>query len=118
MVRLVASAPYLAHTHPLFKSFNILKLDDINKLATVKFVHTQLNSTDPIIQYIRGDNIHNYHTRAADHLRPNPHSISVTQNFIANRGCVIWNSLPGELKTIENNVRFKLKAKKYLLSLY
>ena len=118
IIRILAAAPYLAHTHNLFKSLNILKFEDINKLSTVKFVHQQLNSTTPIVQYIRGNDIHNYHTRAANHLRPNRHALAVTKKFISNRGCDIWNNLPHELKIIANRNSFKIKAKRYFLSLY
>ena len=118
MTRIIASAPYLAHTSPLFKSLKILKLKDLNHLATVKFIHTQLRIPGPIVQYYQGNHFHNYNTRFSHLLRPNACTFDVSKRFIANRGCTIWNSLPQELKAVQNINTFKLKTKKHYLNTY
>ena len=118
IIRIISSAQYREHTNGLFKSLNILKLPEINNLATVKFVQSQVYSQDPIVNFRRGNQVHDYNTRSANHLRPNRHSVIVTKRFISNRGCNLWNSLPSNLKEITNTNSFKIKTKKYFMSLY
>ena len=118
VIRIISSAQYLAHTSPLFKSLKILKFDDLNHLATIKFVHSQLNNQNPIIRYQRGNQFHNHNTRFSHHLRPNACTIDISKRFIANRGCHVWNNLPEDLKIVQNVNTFKIKAKKYYVDNY
>ena len=118
VIRIISNSHYHAHTSPLFKNVSILKIGDINNLATAKFVHSQLNSLSPIVQYVPGRNVHNYSTRSAILLRPARHNVAVTKKFIFKRGCHIWNNLPEDFKNIQNVVSFKIKAKKFYLNRY
>ena len=81
-------------------------------------MHKQLNCQKPIINYRQANNIHNYNTRYAHFLRPNRQLNNVTKNFIAQRGCMLWNALPEALKLVVNPGTFKIKAKKHLISQY
>ena len=41
-IRLINNKEYRAHTDPLFKSENILKIDDLHKLHVSLFTHDQI----------------------------------------------------------------------------
>ena len=104
----------------MVKALGLIKLSDVNILCVAKFVFNQLSSPEPIIQYVRANEIHNYNTRQNNNLRPYRHlDIShISRKFIAYKGCHIWNQLPNNIKTVLNVNTFKIKLKKYLLSLY
>ena len=46
-IRLISGSKYNAHTEPLFKELNLLKLDDIFKICTLKFYYKMENKTLP-----------------------------------------------------------------------
>ena len=116
-IRLVSNAAFLAHTDPLFKELGLLKFVDINRLETLKFVYNQLNFSNTL-QYTPIANIHNVNTRNRLNLRtPKPKS-ELSKRFITYRGCIEWNKLPNDIITSPNNIVFKIRAKKHLLSSY
>ena len=51
-IRVITLSKYLAHTEPLFKNLNILKVEDIFRLQQPKFHHQFINVTLPIISLI------------------------------------------------------------------
>ncbi len=57
----------LAHTSPLFKDLNILKIDDVFKLRSLQFVHDCLNEIAPTqfrSWFILAKGMHNHDTRS------------------------------------------------------
>ena len=70
-IRLITSSKYNAHTSPLFKKLNLLKLEDIFKVQCLKFYYKLKNETVP--QYFRNmftpnNLVHNYSTRHSQDL--------------------------------------------------
>ena len=66
-VRKVTNSKYNAHTDPLFKSLNLLKVTDIAVLYQLKFYHKYINNELPEyfqkINYFINRNVHGYGTR-------------------------------------------------------
>ena len=66
-IRAITNSKYNAHTEPLFKKLKIPKIEDMIKLAEMKFYYKHLKGSLP--SYFLGDYIqsnqdfHNYHTR-------------------------------------------------------
>ena len=65
-VRIIANSKYNAHTEPLFKSLNILKIKDTFNLKLLKLYHNYINNKLP--SYIQSidfslQNQHTYNTR-------------------------------------------------------
>ena len=46
-VRLITLAKFNAHSEPIFKSLNLLKLQDIFEICQMKFYHNYLNKNLP-----------------------------------------------------------------------
>ena len=115
VVRIISGAGYRDHTDPLFINLSLLKLEDIHKLELLKFVHSQLNIAT-VINFDAVSAVHHQNLRSQNMLRlPQPRS-EATKRFVAYSGCLAWNSLPQDLKSIENNATFKIKVKRYLLN--
>ena len=68
-MRIITLAPYNAHSEPLFKSLNILKISDIFTLFQLKFYHKLINDKLPKyftnMQFEQNQNIHRYNTRGS-----------------------------------------------------
>ena len=47
-IRIMTGAQYNAHTNPLFKQLNIVKLDDLYKLQIAKFMYTFFSQNTPV----------------------------------------------------------------------
>ena len=66
-IRIVTNSTYSAHTEPLFKIMNVLKLDDIYLIAKVKFYHKFINNNLPPafsnLSFPSGENRHEHNTR-------------------------------------------------------
>ena len=71
-IRIITNNKYNAHTDPLFKSLNLLKIHDIYLLNVLKFYylycHDQLPFYLQAFSFIRRSDIHNYSTRGKDCL--------------------------------------------------
>ena len=66
-VRLITLAKLNAHSELIFKSFNLLKVQDIFEICQMKFYHNYLNKTLPQffnqISFQNNNVIHRYETR-------------------------------------------------------
>ena len=71
-VRLIIKDKYNAHTNPIFKGLQLLKISDLCALQELKFAYKFENRTLPhyflSLQYNRHSDRHNYETRNADSL--------------------------------------------------
>ena len=110
-IRIINSAPRLAHTNHLFYSSGILKIHDLYKLnvALIMYEHRHLG------QYERS---HSYDTRFRANLLPNRSRLTVSQNSISVVGPNLWNTIPTDIQNIPSRDSFKYFYKKYLLSAY
>ena len=101
-VRLIIKDKYNAHTNPIFKGLQLLKISDLCALQELKFAYKFENRTLPhyflSLQYNRHSDRHNYETRNADSLE----SLSSRHFFVNNSICFrlpkILNSCPTCIK--------------------
>ena len=71
-LRIITNSKYNAHTEPLFKNLNVLKLPDIYKSSVLKFYFKYENNTIP--DFFKQTNfictaVHTYATRGAETIR-------------------------------------------------
>ena len=111
IIRIIADAGYIDHTTPLFKKFNILKILDIYKYFSI------LHTRKAILNGFFGPQ-HSLNTRNRNLARPDFHRLSQCQHSISFSGPHLWNSLPQEIREIENLASFKKKLKSYFLDHY
>lgn len=104
-IRHITLSKYNAHTEPLFKSLCLLKIEDIFKLAQLKFYHKYLNKNIPNylqkLPFVTRESMHGLNTRFGNELyvyRPN-HSFA--KKFLR-------YSLPTLVNTTPRNVADKL----------
>ena len=108
-------------TNYVHKLANVLKVSDISEYVTINFVHRQLNGNLPPIYnnyFVRNSQIHHYATRQSSHLylpQPNSQHGHKMTKFM---GPLLWNSLPGNLREITNNERFKKELKQFYINNY
>ncbi len=72
ILRIICISKYNAHTEPLFKSLNLLKVSDILQLQLLKFYYKYKNRTLPYylaqLPFITQADIHDHLTRAQNQL--------------------------------------------------
>ena len=62
-IRQITNNKFNAHTEPLFKSLELLKLDDLVKFNTYKYVHNELPLFFKSFTIITRSDVHDYNTR-------------------------------------------------------
>ena len=71
-VRIITNSNYLAHSEPIFKTLNLLKLEDILKVNILKFYYQHENKNLPIyfqnIEYNPSISSHHYNTRKHEYV--------------------------------------------------
>ena len=104
-MKIITLAPYNAHSEPLFKSLNILKISDIFTLFQLKFYHKLINKKLPSyftnMQFKQNQNIHRYNTRR----NINIHLPKINHSFA--KRCIRY-SLPIILKNSPTYIFHKL----------
>jgi hypothetical protein len=69
--RAVSNVGHYEHTQPLFVQLDILKLDDMYEIETLKFMHQYVNGELPSSLhniFVNTSTIHNYDTRQSRHI--------------------------------------------------
>ena len=73
VIRIIGGEKYNAHTEPIFKKYNLLKITDLCTLQEYKFCFKLENSLLPTYfqsdLFIRNSSIHNHRTRTAQSFR-------------------------------------------------
>ena len=111
IIRIIADADYLAHTTPLFKKLNLLKLVDLYNFQAVLDTHQKIQKGLYQIE-------HNVNTRNCNLAKPKGHSLTRTQQAITFSGPILWNSLPPDIRCIKSISNFKKNLKSHYLSNY
>ena len=107
-IRIICDADYYAHTDPLFKKLNILKIEDIYKLNLALHAHKARSKGYFHI-------MHQVNTRSSNLANPTFHRLSQTQRAVSYAGPRAWNDLPENIRIIE---KFKMETKKFLINNY
>ena len=108
-LRIISSADYLAHTDPLFKQNKILKIHDLFTFYGGIFAFKQnQNSNLPARQ-------HYHDTRGRNQALPAFNRLHSTQRSLSYVIPSIWNSIPNNIKNVNNLAKFKNELNDYLL---
>jgi len=111
IVRVISNSEYNAHTEPLFKTLQIIRIADIYKLQVVKFVFSFINHCLPISLMDLFTTIGNpefHYTRQVKTYRlklPKARTTASTRS-IANMGPKIWNLVPAHMYFNKDQLRF------------
>ena len=112
IVRIITKSDYLAHTNPLFKATNILKITDIHKFMIATKMY-KMNESNNVIRPS-----HSYSTRTANNLLPTYHRLTMTQRNLSYIGPRLWNTIPADIKNSKNVSQFKIEYKKCIINNY
>ena len=110
-LRIINDVDYFHPSNPLFKSSNILKLNELSLLNLAIFMYKNIDRYD----FNRG---HDYHMRSYDTLRPTFQRLTSTQQSVSYAGPILWNSIPSHIKDNSSVEAFKSAYKKHLFSTY
>ena len=111
-IRIINHAPFLAHTEPLFRESNILKINDQYKLSLATYIYKNPHLID---DYRR---LHPYNTRHRDDLLPPRHGLRSTQQSVLFNAINEWNTVPQNINYRTTVSGFKNGYKKVLLDSY
>ena len=108
-----------AHTHPLFKLLQTMKLKDLYIYETAKLMHHICNNSAQIAtskNFVTIREVHSYNTRKAsrNHLYTRRARITQAQKSLQHAGTSIWNDLPLQIRNAPYN-KFKKLLENYLL---
>ena len=122
-VRTITNSNYLAHSEPLFKTLNLLKLEDIIKVNILKFHYQYENNNLPLyfqnIDYNPEISSHHYNTRKHEYVYYVKHELE--KKSLQYTIPQIINETPTLIKdTIHTHSLngFKSYTKTYFLSCY
>ena len=110
-IRTITNAGYNAHTKPLFKQLNLLTLENIYRFQLGIYMYHARSRDEYPTQSA-------YPTRGFNRALPEYHRIPITQHALSHKGPTFWNTLPQELRAINNYKRFRSSLKEYLLEEY
>ena len=121
IIRVVSKANYNAHTEPLFKSANILKLNDIITIETNKLMYqiAKQEAPIPLVEFFLPVNItHNYMTRHRYDPVIIPRQYSIIDRSFLCRGPASWSALSYEVKNAISLKSFNNQLKKTIFKNY
>ena len=120
-LRHICLQPRLTHTHHLFKSQKILKLNDIFKFQICKIIFKTINNMSfKRNPFTNIKNRHKYNTRTAkNHNFAQPQRrTTIGQRSFNYKAPGIWRRIPTKIKSAKLFSTFKTILKDHLLSFY
>ena len=120
-IRIVTNSEYLAHTACLFKSLNILNLNDVYKLHVLVYMYKTIHEhfdRQLLSSLVLHSDVHNYATRNASQFVLPRYSRTMSRFSLQYRGPALWNELPQRLREIKTLKQFKVKLTETLLATY
>ena len=120
MIRVITSSDWLAHTSPLFKKLNVLKLNDVylNTLAVFMFKILNLDHMPHIKVNILSNNVKHVISLRSDSIRLPFYTKSICHKSVLYAGPKLWNRLAINLKNIKTLHSFKKNLKMYYVNEY
>ena len=118
-VRLVNNSHFLEHTAPIFKSLQILVLDQIFKLNCQIFIYKCIRENrfpNFSNRLIRNSDIHNHNTRNNEIYRLPKGRLKKFRDSYIVQGFILWNALDLNVKQCNNLINFKKNIKKLYLN--
>ena len=116
-IRIITFSEPKSHSEPLFKSLNLLKLNDVIELQILSFVYQWSHRLLPpcFSEYFKfTSSVHSYSTRQSSNRNLYLASVNTTQYGLRSlkfTGPRLWNSLPTSLTT-SNSLRIFCKTLK------
>jgi len=120
-IRVINRKKWNVHTSPLFRSSNILKLYDLNKVQVALFVYKCMHNNLPSLfssYFILNSEVHGHNTRMSSSVHRIQSRINARHFSIKIHGAKIWNSIPFEIRQSLSEHTFKKKLKLRLLDCY
>ena len=118
-VRAINNLSYNAHTNDFFKKDKLLKLDEIYKLNICSRIFNSIISPDQFSSRLLSySNIHDHNTRNNNLFVAPFFRKSTTQSSFLFQAVVEFNSLPQDLKDIDNIKSFKRKLAEFYCGCY
>ena len=122
IIRLISGARYDQHTSPLFKKLKILKLNDLYELELIKLIHEHEYGTLPHSlqnSLPKITTIHSYNTRTNRNLYIPCKNTEISKKAsVFQRGALLWNALPVDIKQEKVLHEFVSKYKNLVISKY
>ena len=109
------------HTDSYFKENRILRVPELYKLNACSLIFKALhsNSGSPIyVQITNGIHSHSYETRNRDNLSFPTYNLSKSMSSFLSRGISEWNTVPENIKSVNNVLNFRKIFREYLLESY
>ena len=120
-IRTINCADYLAHTNPLFKSNNLLKIFDVYSYSLGIFMYRLTKNELPNVffpMFTKNKAIHSYPTRQQDAFHFSPARTVFALKTIVHTGPTFWNSLDTSITESLSLHCFKRKLKQSLVQTY
>ena len=117
-IRLIASAPWRAHTEPLFVQYKLLTLEKLYVYSVQLFMFKyQYNKLPGIFSdfYVRSEDVSNRSTRHCNSFRLPERQLDVKSRSIWCAGVTIYNHLYNELNMDVSILTYKKYLKAYLI---
>ena len=121
IVRIICGVHPRTHTEPLYKSLNILNIDQIRDYSIALFTYKLTKHLLPPLfenMFIKTSDVHNYSTRHADLLYVQFAATKRTQRTLKHYGIKLWNSLYHVVHPDYAISTFKCNLKSFPLSWY
>ena len=117
-VRLINKASPRTHTSPIFKTLNLLKLEDVYKFQIAKIMY-RINQGNwhGSHDLIKLDSVHSHFTRSSNSSNFYMGSPTMSRNSLIKIGPKIWMKVPAELKSLSFHL-FKQRLRSYFISSY
>ena len=110
VVRIITKSRYLAHTDPLFKKMEILKINELYEFHLALYAYVNRNN----FNYAS----HSHETRNRSDSQPAFNRLNLTQRSLSYAAPDILNSLPLSIRNSPSIGSFKRECKTYLLARY
>ena len=117
-IRFISSASRFAHTHPIFKRLNLLKLDEIFVLNVMMFMFNFKHYLLPQVfndMFLLNSSVHSHSTRQQNMYHNLPWRLQIRSKSIRIQGTLIWNKLIQNFDYNCSYATFKFHVRKYLL---
>ena len=115
VVKCIHSEPLHTHSSPLFKSSNLLKLDDLLKVNILSFVYKATNNLTPSCfqdYFIYNSNIHGYKTRQVergDLYKKHRNTTMYGLRSMKYHGSSLWNNISIYIRVSQSHSLFRTK---------
>ena len=118
-MRIIVSAPYKAHTEPIFQRLKILNMRKIYYYAISMFMFKFENGILPITfneMFRRNIDVHNYPTRQRNILNVPKVRLTMYQKTIKYMGVRLWNYIIDNVRCDCSIFIYKRNLKTFLLN--